>query len=219
MKYIDCIQGSERWHSLRASLITASKFSDARGKLKRASGSGKAGDPSASAIEYAWSIAIERVAQKPVGDTFETWQMRRGTELEPHARLAYELSTGNIASEAGIAVTDDGLFGYSSDGLVGEDGMIEIKCPAASHKIGSTWANPDRAADEYIDQIMGGMWITGRKWCDLIIYCPWLEPVSKDLFVKRLERDDNYIEQLEADLWQFKLLVDGYEAKLREKAA
>lgn len=132
--------------------------------------------------------------------------------------MAYESFTGNLASEAGIALTDDGLFGYSSDGLIESEGMIEIKCPAASQKIGTTWANPEHAADEYIDQIMGGMWITGRKWCDLVIYCPWLESVGKDLFIQRITRDDDYIEQLEADLWQFKLLVDEYEAKLRAKA-
>lgn len=163
MKYINCAQGTEQWLAARAGLITASRFSDARAKLKKSSSNGKAGDPSGAAIEYAWRTAIERVAGKPVGDTFETWQMRRGTELEPHARMAYESFTGNLASEAGIALTDDGLFGYSSDGLIESEGMIEIKCPAASQKIGTTWANPEHAADEYIDQIMGGMWITGRK--------------------------------------------------------
>ena len=219
MNLINVAQGSPEWFAARAAVITASRFSDARSKLKKASPNGKAGDPSGAAIEYAWSVALERIARKPVGDTFETWQMRRGTELEPHARMAYEMATGNLASESGIALTDDGLFGYSTDGFVGDDGMIEIKCPAACQKIGNTWANPGHAADEYIDQIMGGMWITDRKWCDLVIYCPWLEPVGKDLFIKRIERDDDYIEQLEQDLWQFKLLVDEYEAKLRSKAA
>lgn len=219
MKYVNCTQGSDAWHLARAGLITASRFSDARSKLKKSSGNGKPGDPSGAAIEYAWAVAIERVAGKPIGDVFETWQMRRGTQLEPHARMAYESATGNIACESGIALTDDGLFGYSSDGLVSDDGMIEIKCPAAYQKIGNTWANPEHAADEYIDQIMGGMWITNRKWCDLVIYCPSLEPVGKETFIKRIDRDDDYIEELEADLWQFKLLVDQYEAKLREKAA
>ncbi len=219
MKYINCAQGTSEWLSARSGLITASRFCDARAKLTKASKNGKVGDPSGAAIEYAWKTAIERIAGTPVGDTFETWQMRRGTALEPHARLAYESSTGNLASEAGIALTDDGVFGYSSDGLIDADGMIEIKCPAASQKIGTTWANPERAADEYIDQIMGGMWITGRKWCDLVIYCPWLEPVGKDLFVQRLERDEAFIEELEEDLLGFKQLVDQFEAKLREQAA
>lgn len=215
MKLLNLPQGSSAWLAARAGRCTASKFGDARAKLSKASKNGKSGDPSGAALDYAWAIAIERIAGAPIDESFSTWQMKRGTELEPHARLAYELQTGLLASDSGICVSDDEFFAYSSDGLVDGDGLIEIKCPASPVKIGAIWSNPESAADEYIDQMMGGMWITGRKWCDLVVYCPWLESVGKDLFIKRIERDEEYIEQLEADLWQFKLLVDQYEAKLR----
>lgn len=219
MKVLHLPQGSDAWLAARAGIITASRFSDARTRLARAGKNGKAGDPAAKAVEYAWQVAMERIAGEPVSPTFETWQMRRGTALEPEARMAYELHAGLLASEEGLIMTDDGAFGYSADGLVGDDGLIEIKCPANCQKVGDIWSNPAGATDEYIDQIQGGMWIAGRKWCDFIMYCPWLEPVGKELFVQRIERDDGYIAKLEGDLLAFKRLVDEYEAILRQRAA
>lgn len=216
---IEAPQGSEEWLQSRSGVITASRFADARSKLTRAGKTGKAGDPSAKAIEYAWQVALERIAGEPVTQPFETFAMRRGSELEPEARMAYEMQTGLLASEEGLILSDDRVFGYSADGLVGDDGLIEIKCPANCQKIGDIWRNPEGATAEYIDQIMGGMLITGRQWCDFIMYCPWLEPVGKELFIKRVERDEQYIADLERDLMQFKALVDEYETILRSKAA
>jgi hypothetical protein len=68
---------------------------------------------------------------------------------------------------------------------------------------------------EYIDQINGGLWITGRKYCDLVVYCPWLAPVGKDLFVKRIYRDEAAIEALETKLLGFMRMVDGFLEVLR----
>lgn len=212
-------QGSEAWLAARAGVITASRFADARAKLSRASKNGKAGDPAASATEYAWTVAMERIAGTPLDQTFNTWQMRRGTELEPEARMAYELKTGLLAGESGLLLTDEHTFGYSSDGLVDDDGLIEIKCPANCQKIGTIWSNPESAVDEYIDQIQGGMWITGRKWCDFIMYCPWLESVGKELFIKHVKRDDDYIEALEADLIAFDRLVCEYVDRIKSSPA
>lgn len=219
MKMLNFVQGSESWLAARAGRCTASKFSDARAKLSKASKNGKAGDPAGNALDYAWSIALERIAGRPVDESFSTWQMKRGTELEPHARLAYECETGYLASESGICVSACERFAYSSDGLVDEDGMIEIKCPAAPSKIGAIWSSPETAAAEYIDQIQGGMWITGRKWCDFIMFCPWLEPVGKDLFVQRIHRDEGYIGDLEADLLSFWQMVERFEGTLRSSRA
>lgn len=215
MKIIECQQGSDVWHQLRSGVCTASRFSEARSKLTRTSKNGAAGDPSGDALTYAWSVAIERIHGKSIDLQFATAAMKRGSELEIHARFAYELQTGLLATESGIAFTDCGKFAYSTDGLCGDDGLIEIKCPAAPQKIGAIWSNPEEADAEYIDQIQGGMWVTGRQWCDLVVYCPWLEAVGKDLFIKRIMRDDAYIESLAADLEGFSKLVDQYEAILR----
>lgn len=208
-------QGSADWLQARAGVITASRFSDAIGVLERASRLGQVGDPSGESVKYAWTIAMERVAGKPLDQTFVTWQMRRGTELEPRAREAYEVRTGALVEESGIAFTDDRKFGYSTDGFIESDGMCEIKCPSACDKLGLIWTHPEDAHLEYIDQINGGLWITGRKWCDLVVYCDWLAPVGKDLFIKRIYRDDNAIEALESSLWAFEQRVSRHEAAMR----
>jgi hypothetical protein len=171
--------------------------------------------PGDAAIKYAWLIAMETIAREPLDDTFVTYAMRRGQELEPRARSVYERRTGAWIEEAGIALTDDDRFGYSTDGLRDDDGLIEIKCPMACDKLGEVWQHPESAHLEYIDQINGGLWITGRKYCDLIVYCPWLAPVGKDLFVKRIHRDENAIEELESRLVRFMRLVDSFLEILR----
>jgi len=216
MIILDLPQGSQEWLEARAEVITASRFIDARARLKVASKNGKAGDFTGKAIDYAWTIAMERISGQPLDQTFVTWQMRRGSELEPEARMAYEMETGLLAGDSGLILTDDSVFGYSSDGLVDDDGLVEIKCPASCQKIGSIWSGPANATAEYIDQIQGGMWITGRKWCDFIMYCPWLESVGKELFIQRVERDDNYIEALEQDLLAFNALIEKYRKSITE---
>lgn len=172
--------------------------------------------PSERAIKYAWLLAHERVAQQPLDDTFTTYAMRRGIELEPEAREAYERRYGVMVDQGGVVLTEDGLFGYSTDGeVVGERGGVEIKCPMAADKLGAVWSNPMEAEAEYIDQIDGGMWLRGWEWIDLIVYCPWLKSVGKELFVKRIWRDEERIEALERDLLEFIRLSQGFEAALR----
>ena len=173
------------------------------------------GEPSAKAISYAWLIAMETIAREPLDDMFVTYAMRRGQELEPRARAVYEQRTGAWVEEVSLILTDDERFGYSADGFRDDDGLIEIKCPMACDKLGEVWQHPEAAHLEYIDQINGGLWITGRKYCDLIVYCPWLAPVGKDLFVKRIWRDENAIEQLESRLVRFMRLVDSFVEILR----
>lgn len=211
-------QGSQDWLAARCGVITASRFSDARGKLQKTSKNGAAGDPTGDALKYAWLIAFETIAREPLDDTFVTYAMRRGRDLEPQARAVYEARTGACIEEVSLILTEDSRFGYSADGFRDDDGLIEIKCPLACDKLGNVWANPAEAHLEYLDQINGGLWITGRKYCDLIVYCPWLASVGKDLFVKRIHRDDDAIEALEADLWAFKGLVDKNLEILRAPA-
>ena len=116
-------------------------------------------------------------------------------------------------------LTDDRVFGYSTDGFVGTEGLIEIKCPSACDKLGAIWTSPQDAESEYIDQINGGLWITGRKWCDLVVFCPWLESVGKHLFIKRIFRNDDAIERLESSLLKFAGLVESNGALMRKQAA
>jgi hypothetical protein len=208
-------QGSDDWLRARLGVCTASRFTDARARLTKASKNGNAGDPAGDAIKYAWLLAVETIAGEPLDETSTTYAMRRGRDLEPVARSVYEKRTGAWVEEVSLVLTDDSRFGYSADGFVDDDGLVEIKCPMSAEKLGNVWANPDEAHLEYLDQINGGLWITGRKWCDLVVYCPWLAPVGKDLFVKRIYRNDDAIEKLESDLVGFMRLVDANLAVLR----
>lgn len=210
MIIIECEQGTEAWHKARCGVITASKFKDACDTLK-------SGSPSDKSITYAAQVAMERISGKPCDETYVTWQMRQGTEREPKARMEYEALTSNLASESGVVLTDDRLFGYSTDGFINEDGMIEIKSLASAKKIVAMFRDEDYS--EYEHQIQGGMWITGRKWCDFVMYVPELETVGNQLFHKRINRDDNFIEKLELNLMAFAKTVSEYESILRMKRA
>ena len=214
MKIIVCEQGSADWHRARAGCITASMFGDARAKLKTGS---RKGEPTEKALDYAFRLAVERISGEPLDNGFETWQMRRGHELEPQARMEHELQTGLIVQRAGFVTTDDNCFGASADGLIGEDGVSEYKCFIAPEKLRSFHIDND--ASEIFDQVQGVLWITGRKWAHIGMYCPALEPAGKQLWWREFQRDETFIEELEEDLLQFKLLVDQFEAKLREQAA
>jgi exodeoxyribonuclease (lambda-induced) len=217
MMFISCAQGTPEWHAARAGLITASCFAEAISVTTRASAGRKAGDPTAAALRYAADLAIERVSKKPHGEPPKAWVLERGHEMEDKARREYEGRTGSFVTEAGICVTEDGLFGYSTDGLVDDDGLIEVKAPIDSAKILHILATGD--VSEYIHQMQGGMWITGRKWCDFIMYVPDLEAVGKELYVKRILRDDGFIDEMVEQLCRFDAMVQRNVEMLRAEAA
>lgn len=174
-------------------------------------------EPSDEAKRYAADIAIELISGKPHGEPPKAWVLERGHTMEAAARRIHEARTGAFVTEAGFCKTDDDLFGYSTDGLVEDDGLIEIKAPIDSAKIMAMWATGDTA--EYDHQMQGGLWITGRKWCDFIMYVPDLAPVGKDLFVKRIFRDDEFIDAMVLELCRFQMIVAEYETILRKEAA
>ena len=112
-------QGSEAWLAARKGCITGSRFKDCRDKLK-------SGGPSKACIAYAQDTARERMGGSAPAK-FQNAAMRTGTEQEPLARLAYERRTGNLVEEVGFFTTEDGMFGLSPDGLIDDDGVLEIK--------------------------------------------------------------------------------------------
>lgn len=175
------------------------------------------GDFSDPAKNYAFRVAIERISGKPLDDGFETFAMRRGHEMEPAARAEHELQAGVLVWRAGIVLTDDGVFGASADGLIGDDEGSEYKALISPDSLRPVLFDEDIST--YIDQVQGCMWITGRKRWHFCMYCPALEPVGRQLFWRVVERDDNFIEALEADLLAFKALVDEYEQLLRKSPA
>tara|TARA_R110000868_G_C10972546_1_gene770388 strand:+ start:30008 stop:30655 length:648 start_codon:yes stop_codon:yes gene_type:complete len=211
--YLDYEQGSIEWLEARGGVTTASMFTDAYSKLK--SGKNK-GEPTQKAKDYAFRLAIERISGELLSKPYEfqPWQADRGNELEDEARIKYEAKTFNLVQQVSLAVTDCGLFGASLDGLVDDDGSIEIKCFLNPEKLASILLDGD--VGSVVDQMQGGMWITGRAWCDFVLYCPALKCIDKDLTIIRFERDEEYISKLEQDLLEFNELVNTYIKKLKE---
>jgi len=209
MKLISCDQGSEEWHLARAGCITASMFVIARSRLKSGPNKGKFTEASK---DYAFRLAIERISKVPLDEGFSTWQMKRGNNLEPAARQIHEEVTGLLVDRAGFVTTDDGLFGASADGLIGPKGGSEYKCLVSPERLRDVLVGDD--ISEFTDQIQGCMWITGREWWHFGLYCPALEPIGKEFFLREVARDDDYIEALELDLIEFNSMVNLYRHKL-----
>ncbi len=199
-------QGSPEWKQARAGKVTASRAKDARDRLK-------SGAPSGKQIAYACQVALERVSGAPADMTFENWQMREGHVQEPIARAAYERLTGNLVDEVGAFATDDDLFLYSPDGLIDDDGLLEVKTLFSPERIMTIVGNGD--VSDFIDQCMFGLWLTGRQWIDLVVWVPSLEHMA----VKRITRNDDYIEAMETDLIAFARMVKQYETTLRDAIA
>ena len=205
-------QGSAEWLASRAGVITASKFAEARKRLK--SGPKKGGFTEA-AEDYAFRVAVERISGAPLDEGFSTWAMKRGNELEPEARAWVEVKLGIFVDVAGFVTTDDEKFGASADGFIDKDGGLEIKCLVDPGRIRNVILSDD--ISEFMDQIQGGMWITGRKWWQFALFCPALEKIGLQLYTKRVERDDNYINEMELDLLEFERVVSKYEQTLRDR--
>lgn len=198
-------QGSEAWLAARRGVCTGSRFKDARSKLKK-------GGMSDDCISYAMDLARERNGGE-VAQTYVNAAMRFGTEQEPLARAAYVERTGNAVELTGFWCTDDFMFGVSPDGLVGDDGLIEIKTMVSSKTLFKAVVNGD--ISDYMDQINGELWLLGRQWCDLILWAPDLAGIGRDMTVIRIERNDDEIDRLEEDLMAFSRLVKQYETSLR----
>jgi hypothetical protein len=185
--------------------------------ITRALNGEKIGDWSDAAKDYAFRLAIERISGKPLDEGFETWSMKRGHDLEPEARMEHEALTGLFVKRAGFVKTDDGIFGASADGLIDPKGGSEYKCFIAPDKLRPIVLEHD--VSEVKDQALGCMWLCGRDWWHVGLYCPALAPAGKQFTMVEVKRDDDFIEQMEQDLWQFALFVDQYEAALRKQAA
>lgn len=185
-------QGSDEWHALRLGKVTASRVADVIAKTK----TGWA----ASRANYAAELIAERLTGKPT-EGFTNAAMQWGTDQEPNARLAYEfMHDVNVEQVAFVFHPKIQDSGASPDGLVGDDGLVEIKCPNTATHI-DTMIKQEVPA-KYITQMMWQMACTGRKWCDFVSFDPRL-PETMQLFVKRIERDDAVIDALETQVQVF----------------
>ena len=184
-------QRTEEWFSARLGKVTASRVADVLAKIK----SGE----SASRKNYKMELVVQRLTNKQ-GESFTNAAMEWGTEQEPFARMAYEAHTGTFVKEEGFVdhPTIEG-FGCSPDGIVGE-GLIEIKCPNTANHIETVLEN--KVPSKYIPQMQCQMACTGAKWCDFVSFDPRV-PEDLQLFVVRVERDQEYIDAMEVEVKQF----------------
>lgn len=190
-------QGSPEWFAARSGKATASRVVDILATIKTGE--------SASRKNYRADLVVERLTGNKT-EGFSSPAMQWGVETEPQARAAYEARTGNFVDQ--IAFVDHPTipnFGCSPDGLVGDDGLIEIKCPNTSTHI--DYIEDDQAPKKYIGQMMAQMACTGRKWCDFVSFDPRL-PDGLQLFVVRLYKDDKYILAMEDAVITFLKEVD-----------
>jgi len=175
------------------------------------------GDWSDTSKKYAFRLACERIAGVPLDEQFETYAMRRGKELEEGCRIEHESQIEQLVMLAGFVTTDDGHFGASADALVGDDGGAEYKCFYDPSKLAPMIL--DDNWDETTDQSAMGIWVTGRHWWDMCLYVPALRMGGLHFSRKRLERDDNWLELMEADLVEFDNYVCDIETRLRNIGA
>lgn len=190
-KLIRAEQRSLDWFAARLGIPTGSRFNDIMSRTK----SGY----SASRKNYAAELIIERLTGVPT-ETFTSTAMQWGTDNEPVARLQYSLETGNDVEETGFWRHDDLEAGASPDGLVGKDGLLEIKCPNSATHIETLFKK--KLPRQYQAQVQGQMWITERKWCDFVSFDPRL-PENAQLIIIHVERDDLYISELETEVKDF----------------
>lgn len=214
MREFKHLQGSPEWLQSRCGVITASMFKVARERLK--SGPNK-GDFTEAAKDYAFRLAFERISGELMDEGYQTWQMERGHELEPAARYTHEIETGCVVEQVGFVTDDDGTFGASADGFIGSDTGLEIKCLVSAKGIRKLWFAEDMS--DFMDQVQGGMWITGRTKWHFALYCPALATCGKELFLRIVPRDEEYIEAMERDLRAFAELVDTFHHQLQQPLA
>ena len=179
-------QRTEEWFAARLGKVTASRVADVMAKTA-------AGSPAAARKNYLAELVAERLTKRPA-EAFQSAAMAWGTECEPQARIAYEFLTDAEVVEVGfIPHPSIPNFGASPDGLVGEEGLVEIKCPNTATHIDTLLGA--RIKREYILQMQVQMACTGRAWCDFVSFDPRL-PAEMQLHVQRVKRDDALIYEI-----------------------
>jgi putative phage-type endonuclease len=196
-------QGTPEWHALRLGKATASRIADIVRKTKSG--------PSASRERYLGELVAERLTGATAA-SFKSADMDWGNEKEADAKAAYAfLVRSDLEAIAFVDHPSIDMSGASPDGLVGDSGLIEIKCPATHTHIATLLSQAIDA--DYITQMQWQMACTGRHWCDFVSFDPRM-PHDMQVFIKRVERDAARIAELEAEVSKFLLSVDDTLAKL-----
>ena len=196
-------QGTEEWFTIRIGKVTASRVADVIAKTKTGY--------SASRDNYMAQLVCERLTNQK-GESFSNAAMQWGTETEPLARISYEVAHNVLVDEVGFVPHPTiEMAGASPDGLVGDDGLLEIKCPNTATHIETLLSQG--VPGKYNTQMQFQMACTGRQYCDFVSFDNRL-PAELQLFVKRVPRDEVFIRLIESEIVQFLAELDDKINKL-----
>ena len=198
-------QGSPEWFAQRLGKVTASRVADVIAKTKTGY--------STSRENYMAQLICERMTGA-VAESYTNAAMQWGTDNEPLARAAYEAAKDVLVDEVAM-ITHPTIesAGASPDGLVGDEGLIEIKCPNTATHIDTLLSQT--VPGKYVTQMQWQMACTGRKWCDFVSFDPRM-PEDLRLFIKRVDRDDKMIAELESEVVKFLKELDEKIEKLNK---
>ena len=198
-------QRTDEWFAARLGKVTASRVADLMATTK----TGYA----ASRDNLMAQLVVERLTGQQQ-ESYTNASMQWGTEQEPFARAAYEIATGQMVDECGFVphptIPDAGA---SPDGLVGADGLVEIKCPNTAGMIDALLTQT--VPGKYNTQMQMQMACTGRAWCDYVVFDPRM-PAKAQLFIKRVPRDPDFIKKMEAEIVKFLGELDAKVNQLKE---
>ena len=193
------LQRNDDWHQARLGKATGSKISDVMA-------SGKGGAPSVTRANYLAQLVCERLTGKPT-EGFTNAAMQHGIDTETEAKTAYEFVTGSTVEDVGFVDHPTvAMSGASPDGLISDDGMIEIKCPNSATHLATLRGAP--IDGKYMKQMQWQMACTGRQWCDFASYDPRF-PFDLQLHVRRVNRDDTVIAEIQSAVRAFLADVDA----------
>lgn len=196
MKIVDVEQGTLEWHMARLGVPTASRFARLVTPKTR--------KPSAQADALLAELLAEWLMNQPLDHETSEWA-ERGRELEDEARRWYEMERNVTVCRVGLCLTDDGLVGCSPDGLVEPDGLLEIKCLSPQRHV--LYLLGEEPTD-YLPQVHGQLYVTGRQWCDLLLYHPELPPI-----VRRFHRDAEWLQAIASALQEFVARLEAAKAE------
>lgn len=202
-------QGSQEWLQLRLGKITASRISDVLAK-------GKGNSESITRTKYRNELIRERLTNKKL-DGYSNPSMERGTLLEPLARAFYEVKHNLMVKQ--VAFVPHPVInnaGASPDGLINDDGLLEIKCPDPANHIAYILDGGNSLSTKYNNQVQFQLCCTGRSWCDLASYDPDIDE-DLQMFIVRIHRDDEYIKMIESEVVKFDNEITETILKLKER--
>lgn len=191
------VQGSDEWYQARLGKVTSSCF----GKL---AGKGRAGGWTQTALTYMNELVAEKITGRPA-EQINSKYLDHGNEHEPTARQLYQLHRAKRDPVNQVGFVNHPSIegcGGSPDALVGDEGVLEIKCPYHIHNHLANIENDGPVDRDYIWQAQGNMWVTGRRWCDFVSFHPFV-PESYQFHVVRIFRDEDVIEDLEEKVPRF----------------